>query len=98
MRVRGECSPGLFSWVAVVIPTQVLTFCEFLILFVLKGEYFMKDHVLKLDWLGFTFKADISIDKTPLNQFLETFPEFKQEYFVIPEFRLSRRYSNCLMY
>lgn len=58
----------------------------------------MKDNVLKLDWLGFTFKADVSKSETPLDQFLNTFPEFKREYFVIPEFRLSRRYSNCMMY
>lgn len=58
----------------------------------------MKDKVLKLDWLGFTFKADVSRGETPLAQFMEMFPEFKSEYFVVPEFRLSRRYSNCMMY
>ena len=52
---------------------------------------------LKLDWIGFTYKADhVSDDCTPLTQFLMMFPEFDERLFTIPDFRTC--YTNTMLY
>lgn len=52
---------------------------------------------LKLDWLGFTFKADnFSSDCTPWTQFKMMFPEFNEELFTLPDFKTC--YTNSFYY
>ena len=44
------------------------------------------ENYLKLDWLGFTFKPDIKLAGTPIEQFLSMFPEIDSSEFVVPTF------------
>lgn len=62
----------------------------------------MNSKFCKLDWLGFTFKADMvnfvpdQPNCTPFRQFLMMFPEFDERLFVLPEFRTC--YTNTMLY
>ena len=51
---------------------------------------------LKLDWLGFTFKASHDLERSPFQQFLLAFPEIDEKELVIPNFR--NCYNNVVLF
>ena len=48
---------------------------------------------LKLDWLGFTFVPERNNELEPINQFLNSFPEFKSENFVVASIKSHYQHS-----
>lgn len=56
--------------------------------------------VLDLDWLGFTFKPDVTIGLSPLDQFWNMFPEFDRNLLSDVSFRTlyTNTYNYCGMF